>query len=56
MKVFGGNHKHAIKKLHDEFGPVVRIAPSELSYIDSRAWQDIYGLDRLFEEVPAKVR
>ncbi|KAK3067690.1 hypothetical protein LTR53_015295, partial [Teratosphaeriaceae sp. CCFEE 6253] len=29
--------------LHNEYGPVVRTAPDELSYIDSRAWKDIYG-------------
>ncbi|KAK5689472.1 hypothetical protein LTR17_026247 [Elasticomyces elasticus] len=28
--------------LHNKFGPVVRIAPDELSYIDSQAWKDIY--------------
>lgn len=42
-KVFGGHHKYAIKRLHDEYGMVVRIAPNELSYIDPRAWGDIYG-------------
>ncbi len=28
--------------LHDKYGPIVRIAPDELSYIDARAWKDIY--------------
>jgi len=28
--------------LHNQYGPVVRIAPDELSYIDPQAWKDIY--------------
>ncbi|KIW68677.1 hypothetical protein PV04_04604 [Phialophora macrospora] len=28
--------------LHDKYGPIVRIAPDELSYVDPRAWKDIY--------------
>lgn len=28
---------------HEKYGDVVRIAPDELSYIDSKAWGDIYG-------------
>ncbi|KEF52465.1 uncharacterized protein A1O9_11307 [Exophiala aquamarina CBS 119918] len=28
--------------IHNKYGPVVRIAPDELSYIDARAWKDIY--------------
>jgi cytochrome P450 len=31
-----------IKSLHDEYGSIVRVAPDELSFIDSRAWKDIY--------------
>ncbi|KAH8664178.1 putative P450 monooxygenase [Xylariales sp. PMI_506] len=30
-------------RLHDQYGPVVRIAPDELSYVDPAAWKDIYG-------------
>lgn len=29
--------------LHDEYGPVVRVAPNELSYCSAQAWNDIYG-------------
>ena len=32
-----------IKELHDRYGPVVRTAPNELSFVDPRAWKDIYG-------------
>ncbi|KAI1464312.1 cytochrome P450 [Daldinia caldariorum] len=37
----GRLHEH-IKRLHDQYGPVVRIAPDELSFTDNAAWQDIY--------------
>jgi cytochrome P450 len=30
-------------KLHEEYGPVVRVGPSELSYTTAQAWIDIYG-------------
>ncbi|OLN85229.1 putative sterigmatocystin biosynthesis P450 monooxygenase stcF-like protein 1 [Colletotrichum chlorophyti] len=32
-----------IRDLHDKYGPVVRIAPDELSYTSSTAWKKIYG-------------
>ena len=38
-----GNIHGDLKAFHDQYGPVVRIAPNELSYTDSRAWKDIYG-------------
>ena len=31
-----------IKALHDIYGPVVRVAPNELSFITPEAWKDIY--------------
>lgn len=31
-----------IKELHDIYAPVVRIAPNELSFISTEAWDDIY--------------
>lgn len=34
-------HKH-LQHFHAVYGPIVRIAPDELSYADSRAWKDIY--------------
>lgn len=37
----GQLHKR-LKDFHTVYGPVVRIAPDELSYADSRAWKDIY--------------
>jgi cytochrome P450 len=38
----GDIHRRLIEH-HDKYGPVVRIAPNELSYSDSEAWRDIYG-------------
>jgi cytochrome P450 len=32
-----------IGDLHRKHGPVVRVAPNELSFIESEAWKDIYG-------------
>ncbi|CAN9087059.1 unnamed protein product [Alternaria alternata] len=32
-----------IRELHDKYGPVVRIAPDEISYTTSGAWKKIYG-------------
>jgi cytochrome P450 len=32
-----------IRALHEKYGPVVRIAPDELSYTSSSAWKKIYG-------------
>ncbi|KAL0933325.1 isotrichodermin C-15 hydroxylase [Colletotrichum truncatum] len=31
------------QKLHDRYGPVVRISPNHLSFTDAQAWKDIYG-------------
>jgi hypothetical protein len=40
---FKGTLPFKINKLHKQYGPVVRIAPHELSYTQEEAWQDIYG-------------
>lgn len=32
-----------MKEIHNTYGQVVRLAPNELSFTDSRAWKDIYG-------------
>lgn len=31
-----------IKELHDQYGPVVRIAPDTLSFVDPRIWKDVF--------------
>ncbi|KAJ3578325.1 hypothetical protein NPX13_g2240 [Xylaria arbuscula] len=30
-------------ELHDKYGPVVRVAPNELAFLDPRAWKDVMG-------------
>ncbi|KAG8168565.1 hypothetical protein KVR01_001314 [Diaporthe batatas] len=37
-----GRLPHDIKKLHEQYGDIVRLAPDEISFIDSAAWRDIY--------------
>ncbi|KAK3349747.1 isotrichodermin C-15 hydroxylase [Lasiosphaeria hispida] len=37
-----GNITNKMNELHQIYGPVVRIAPWELSYISAQAWKDIY--------------
>lgn len=39
-----GDLQARIKEFHDEYGPVVRVAPDELSFIDAAAWRDIYSV------------
>jgi cytochrome P450 len=38
-----GFHHRAIHELHTKYGPVVRIAPNNLSFINPQAWKDIYA-------------
>jgi cytochrome P450 len=38
-----GDLHRKLRQIHDKYGPVVRIAPDELSYIDPTALKDIYG-------------
>ncbi|KAI0599184.1 isotrichodermin C-15 hydroxylase [Biscogniauxia sp. FL1348] len=38
-----GDPTRSVKPLHDTYGPVVRTAPDQLSFITSQAWVDIYG-------------
>ncbi len=37
-----GDLPHRIKRLHEQSGPIVRVAPDELSFTDPAAWRDIY--------------
>lgn len=48
-KLFSGNLHQSVRQLHEEYGPVVRIAPHELSFIESQAWKDIYGHHNSYE-------
>ncbi|CAG8973327.1 hypothetical protein HYALB_00000090 [Hymenoscyphus albidus] len=37
-----GRLPYKIAKLHEEYGPTIRLAPGEISFIDEEAWHDIY--------------
>jgi cytochrome P450 len=52
-----GSEARIMPKLHETYGPVVRIAPRELSFNDASAWKAIYGhktggKTRTFEKDP----
>lgn len=38
-----GREPWVVKALHERYGPIVRLAPTEISFIDEQAWKDIYG-------------
>lgn len=38
-----GDAVTVLARLHDKYGPVVRVRPTELSYIDGHVWKDVYG-------------
>jgi cytochrome P450 len=38
-----GDIDNKLCELHAKYGPVVRISPDELSFMDERAWKDIYA-------------
>ncbi|KAJ5902870.1 hypothetical protein N7495_003398 [Penicillium taxi] len=41
--IISGRAPHDLRALHEKYGEVVRIAPDELSFINSDAWKAIYG-------------
>jgi Cytochrome P450 len=38
-----GDLPHDVKKWHDKYGAIVRLAPDEVSFIDPEAWDSIFG-------------
>jgi len=40
--MIGGSLPHQVRKMHKEYGAVVRVAPNELSFTDPAAWKDIH--------------
>lgn len=40
---FQGRANHEVRRLHQQYGEVVRIAPWRLSFTNADAWEDIYG-------------
>jgi cytochrome P450 len=43
QKLLSGFLPHTVLDLHKKYGPVVRIAPDQLSYAHPDAWKDIMG-------------
>lgn len=40
---FSGREPWTVKEMHERYGPIVRLAPYEVSFIDEKAWPEIYG-------------
>ncbi len=38
-----GDNLWSIKELHEQYGPVVRISPNQLSFCSSASWKDVHG-------------
>jgi len=41
--VVTGTQAFSKQRLHEKYGPVVRITPKHLSFTNVAAWRDIYG-------------
>lgn len=50
-----GDWIHHVHAMHEKYGSVVRVAPDELSFVDSDALRDIYG-NRPGGELPKAIR
>ncbi|RDI88055.1 hypothetical protein Vi05172_g1947 [Venturia inaequalis] len=46
LSIFKGTPHKWNHELHLKYGPVVRLAPNMLSFIDERAWKDIHGFKK----------
>lgn len=42
-----------IQSLHEKYGTVVRVAPDEISFVDAKAWRDIYDKTANLPKDPA---
>jgi cytochrome P450 len=42
-QLLSGNLHECIRQLHEEYGPVVRYTPTDVSFITPGAWRTIYG-------------
>lgn len=38
-----GNMHNSLWQIHEKYGPVVRVAPNEISYASADAWDEVYG-------------
>ncbi|KAL1870831.1 hypothetical protein Daus18300_004919 [Diaporthe australafricana] len=43
LVALSGDDVQWMKKLHDQYGPVLRFGPTDLSFATGQAWQDIHG-------------
>lgn len=43
LVALSGDDVQWMKKLHDEYGPILRFGPTDLSFATGQAWHDIYG-------------
>lgn len=43
MWFMSGRLHQKVMELHQQYGPIVRLGPDELSYVVPEAWEDIYG-------------
>lgn len=51
VKYFQGSWMQDIIGLHKQYGPVVRIAPDEVSITDQAAIRNVYGFDAKYRKV-----
>jgi hypothetical protein len=49
---FKGDRTVQIDKLHSQYGPVVRVSPSEVSFNNHESLRDIYGIKSTFSKSP----
>ncbi|KPI45628.1 putative sterigmatocystin biosynthesis monooxygenase stcF [Cyphellophora attinorum] len=49
--VVRGEWVHRVLELHKQYGPIVRVAPNEISYVNEDAWNDIYKSARGEEQL-----
>ncbi|KAF2009663.1 toxin biosynthesis cytochrome P450 monooxygenase [Aaosphaeria arxii CBS 175.79] len=47
----GIRHK-VLEELHEKYGPVVRISPTEVSFINDAVWKDVWGFRKNDAECP----
>lgn len=48
-----GEYPHRMKKLHDKYGPVVRIGPNLVDLDYPQLIKTIYGKDEAWRKVPS---
>lgn len=49
--VQGTRHLY-LERLHEKYGPIVRISPTEVSFIETSIWRDVWGFKRDKAECP----